>query len=44
VASDPTGKFVVVWQSYKQDGMGFGIYGQRYSMIVPVELMHFGIE
>jgi hypothetical protein len=44
VASDPTGRFVVVWQSYEQDGAGFGIFGQRYSKIVPVELMHFGIE
>jgi hypothetical protein len=44
VAADPTGKFVVVWQSYGEDGAGFGIFGQRYSMIVPVELMHFGVE
>jgi len=44
VAADPTGKFVVVWQSYGEDGAGFGIFGQRYSMMVPVELMHFGVE
>jgi hypothetical protein len=31
VASDPSGKFVVVWQSYVQDGSRFGVYGQRYS-------------
>jgi hypothetical protein len=27
-----------------QDGSGHGVFGQRYSMIVPVELMRFGIE
>jgi hypothetical protein len=32
VASDPSGNFVVVWQSfYSQDGSGFGIFGQRYA-------------
>lgn len=25
------GGFVVTWQSFGQDGSGFGIYGQRYS-------------
>ena len=30
VASDATGNFVVVWQSYPQDGSGYGIFGQRY--------------
>jgi hypothetical protein len=43
VAADPFGNFVVVWYSF-QDGWGSGVYGQRYSQIVPVELMHFGIE
>jgi hypothetical protein len=31
VAADPSGNFVVVWDSYLQDGSGFGIFGQRYS-------------
>jgi hypothetical protein len=45
VAADVTGNFVVVWQSANQDGSNdWGIFGQRYSPIVPVELMHFGIE
>ena len=29
VAMDPSGRFVVVWQSY-QDGGGYGIFGQRF--------------
>src|SRR5262245_10012106 len=30
VASDPSGNFVVVWDSYRQDGSAEGIFGQRY--------------
>jgi hypothetical protein len=30
VAADGAGNFVVVWQSYAQDGSGFGVFGQRY--------------
>jgi hypothetical protein len=30
VASDATGDFVVVWQSYLQDGSSSGVFGQRY--------------
>jgi len=44
VASDPTGNFVVVWQSANQDGSMQGIFGQRYNLIVPAELMQFGVE
>jgi hypothetical protein len=44
VASDSTGRFVVVWNSLSQDGSEDGVFGQRYSMIVPVELMHFRVE
>jgi hypothetical protein len=43
VAADPSGNFVVVWQS-QEDGDSYGIFGQRYNMIVPVELMHFRVE
>ena len=43
-ASDAAGNFVVAWQSFAQDGSDFGIFGQRFAQIVPVELMHFGIE
>ena len=31
VASDPSGNFVIIWQSYPQDGSGPGIYGQRFA-------------
>ena len=44
VASDPAGNFVVVWRSRGQDGSYWGVFGQRYSQIVPVELMHFRVE
>lgn len=43
VAADPAGNFVVVWQSAGQDPE-YGIYGQRYNMIVPVELIQFAVE
>jgi len=44
VAADPLGNFVVTWDSYLQDGAAFGVFGQRYAPIVPVELMQFGLE
>ena len=44
VAADPLGNFVVAWSSAAQDGSADGIFGQRFNMIVPVQLMHFGIE
>ena len=44
VAADSSGNFVIVWNSDTQDGSSFGVFGQRYSMMVPVELMHFRIE
>ncbi|MEM6697702.1 MAG: T9SS type A sorting domain-containing protein [Bacteroidota bacterium] len=31
VAMDADGNFVVVWESYQQDGSSRGIYGQRYN-------------
>jgi len=31
VAVDGSGNFVVVWNSYGQDGSGFGIFGQRFT-------------
>ena len=30
-AMDASGNFVVVWQSYGQDGSGKGVYAQRYN-------------
>ena len=45
VAADSSGNFVVVWESYGQDGpSGWGVFGQRYAQIVPVELTSFTIE
>ena len=44
VAAHAAGNFVIVWDSYGQDGSSTGIFGQRYSPIVPVELMHFGVD
>jgi hypothetical protein len=43
VAVDPLG-FVVVWQGVGQDGSDWGVFGQRYLPIVPVDLMHFRVE
>ena len=31
IAIDADGDFVVVWQSFNQDGNNFGVYGQRFS-------------
>ncbi|MBN3891790.1 MAG: cadherin-like domain-containing protein [Nostoc sp. JL31] len=31
VAMDTTGDFVISWQSYGQDGSGYGVYAQRYT-------------
>jgi len=31
VAMDALGDFVITWQSFAQDGSGFGIYAQRYN-------------
>jgi len=46
VASDSSGTFVVVWQSYSQKPFPgwYDIFGQRYSAIAPVEVMHFRVE
>jgi hypothetical protein len=44
VAADSPGNFVVVWQSFAQDGSASGVFGQRYGQIVPVELMRFQVE
>jgi hypothetical protein len=44
VAADTSGNFVVVWDSNQEGSGGYGVFGQRYSQIVPVELMHFMVE
>ena len=44
VAADPLGNFMVTWDSAGQDGSSYGIYGQRYNLILPVDLMEFKVE
>jgi hypothetical protein len=44
VAADSAGDFVVVWKSDGQDGSFYGVFGQRYSQMVPIELMQVKIE
>jgi hypothetical protein len=44
IAADSAGNFVVAWQSFTQDGSGFGIFAQRYGPILPVELIQLGVE
>ena len=31
IVADNLGNFVIVWQSFGQDGSGYGIFGQRYT-------------
>ena len=44
VAMDDSGNFVAAWESYGQDGDGYGVYGRRYIGLgnVPV-LSHWGL-
>jgi hypothetical protein len=44
VAPGPLGDFVVVWKSWGQDGSLYGVFGQRFAPMVPVELMDIRIE
>jgi hypothetical protein len=44
VATDAAGNFTVTWASFAEDGSGWGVYGQRFGQIVPVELMQFGVQ
>jgi hypothetical protein len=44
VTATDTGDFIVVWDSHFQDGSLNGVFGQRFGPIVPVELMHFGVD
>jgi hypothetical protein len=43
-AAESPGTFVVVWMSDLQDGSSYGVFGQRFAMTVPVELIRFGVE
>jgi len=44
VAANAAGSFVVVWNGGVQDGSGYGVFGQRFAPILPVELMQFKVE
>jgi hypothetical protein len=44
VAVSFAGNFAVVWASDTQDGAAYGVFGQRYTQIVPVELEAFRVE
>jgi len=35
---------VVVWKSQGQDGSAYGVFGQRFAPMVPVELMDIEVE
>jgi len=43
-AASFVGPFTVVWDSDGQDGSGYGVFGQRFTQIVPVDLMQAGVE
>jgi hypothetical protein len=44
VAVQPSGDFIVVWESSSFQEPGAGSYGQRFGRIVPVGLLDFGVE
>jgi hypothetical protein len=43
-AASFAGHFTVMWEGDGQDGSGYGVFGQRFTQIVPVEVMHFNVE
>jgi len=44
VASDRNGNFVVVWQSYAQDGSYYGVFGQRFNASGVVQGSEFQVS
>jgi hypothetical protein len=42
-AADGKGGFVVVWQSYFQDGAGSGVFGQRFATLMPLDVDGNGV-
>ena len=44
VAANAAGNFVIVWNADIQDGSSFGVLGQRYAPMLPVELTGFAID
>ena len=43
-AMDSTGDFVAAWQSYGQDGSGYGVYAQRYTLTSETSVSSAGSE
>jgi hypothetical protein len=41
VAAAPDGDFVVAWESFGQDGSGFGVYAQRFAVAVEITSSEF---
>jgi hypothetical protein len=39
VGSDPSGNFLVLWESDGQDGSSVGVFGQRYGGVLPAALI-----
>ncbi len=44
VATDATGDYVVVWESYGQDGSDYGVYAQRYNRFGTAEGSEFKVN
>ena len=44
VARNASGSFVITWQSYGQDGSGYGVYGQRYTSAGALSGSEFGVN
>lgn len=44
VAMDPFGNFVVTWQSYFQDGNGYGVYAQRFDASATPQGTEFQVD
>jgi hypothetical protein len=42
--SQPSGTFVIAWDSQGQDGSGYGVFGQLDNHFIPVELMTIEVE
>ncbi|GEM_PF-2442389 len=44
VASLPNGRYVVVWESFQQDAVGWGIFGQRFTVDSKAEGSEFKVN
>lgn len=44
IAAMPDGRFVIVWESFQQDAVGWGIFGQRYTVDAKAEGSEFRVN